>query len=171
MSAVLEEKRGAHAEQPEKINCECGSVVLKKNYTSHVKTKKHLAVVVGGPVKPSRSKGVNFADAQQTESADDYDDCEDHEDQEEEEEDEFEEEVLCILEGMDHSLETLNKKLDACFERIEETRSKVNLCLGECRDSRSETERVAMNQPYEKQINELTNAVNEMKTLLSTQQK
>ena len=107
MSAVLEEK-------PEKINCECGSVVLKKNYTSHVKTKKHLAVV-GGPVKPSRSKGVNFADAQQTESADDYDDCEDHEEDQEEEEDEFEEEVLCILEGMDHALETLNKKLDACF--------------------------------------------------------
>jgi hypothetical protein len=153
--------------QEVKVNCECGSVVLKKNYASHVKTKKHLAVVGGS----TRKRGVNFADAQETDVADvdDYDayangvDGDDGEDGE----DDFEEEMLGILEGMDEHIVILEKKMEDVFNRVEETRSKVNLCLGECRE-------VAMNQPYAKQINELTNqvsgltnAVNEMKTLLA----
>ena len=141
--------------QEVKVNCGCGSVVLKKNLSSHVKTKKHLAVV-GGPPQLTRQRGVNFAEAQETDVADvdDYD-------EEDGEEDEFEEEILGILEGMDEHIVVLEKKMEDVFNRVEETRLKVNSCLGECRE-------IAMNQPYAKQINELTNAVNEMKAVLSS---
>jgi len=144
--------------QEVKVNCECGSVVLKKNYASHVKTKKHLAVV-GGSTQQTRKRGVNFADAQETDVADvdDYEDAEDGEDGE----DEFEEEILGILEGMDEHMVILKEKMEDVFKRVEETRLKVNLCLGECRE-------VAMNQPYAKQIDELTAAVNEMKAVLAS---
>jgi hypothetical protein len=128
------ELRGGSAE---KVNCECGSVVLKKNYASHVKTKKHLAVV-GPRSKPSRSRSVNFADAQQTESADlddDYDECEEDDEQESdadlEEEDVFEDEVMMAFEEVAKLLSSLSLKIDSTFERVEETRLKVNLCLGE----------------------------------------
>ena len=59
----------------EKINCDCGSVVLKKNLASHVKTKKHQACL--GPPSLHRNTGVSFADAQHTDRADVSDDEED----------------------------------------------------------------------------------------------
>lgn len=137
MSAVELRSTGGEEKVGEKVNCECGSVVLKKNYASHVKTKKHLAVV--GPSRPSRSRTVNFADAQQTESADlddDYDECEEDESDAdlEEEEDGFEDEVMMAFEEVAKLLSSLSQKIDSTFERVEETRLKVNSCLGECRE-------------------------------------
>ena len=64
----------------EKVTCDCGSIVLKKNMSSHVKTKKHQACV-GGPslhrsTRQERDQ-VSFADAQHTDRADVSDDEED----------------------------------------------------------------------------------------------
>jgi hypothetical protein len=116
--------------------------------------------VVGGPPQLTRQRGVNFAEAQETDVAD-VDDYE-----EDGEEDEFEEEILGILEGMDEHIVVLQKKMEDVFNRVEETRLKVNSCLGECRE-------ISANQPYSTQINDLTNevsgvktAVNEMKAVL-----
>ena len=148
MSAVELRSTGGEEKVGEKVNCECGSVVLKKNYASHVKTKKHLAVV--GPSRPSRSKShVNFADAQQTESADlddDYDECEEEdEDEEEEEEDGFEDEVMMAFEEVAKLLSSLSQKIDSTFERVEETRLKVNSCLGELRSGFAECREISLN--------------------------
>lgn len=142
-----------------KINCECGSVVLKKNLASHTKTKKHLAVVGNVPTLPSRESS-KFNRAQKSTVADQEDDDDEYEDELEhgDDGDEFEDEVIEMLECLAERLVTLSEKLDACFERIEETRLKVNQCLGECRE-------VAMNQPYAKQINEMAEV---LKTLVPT---
>ncbi len=144
-----------------KINCECGSIVLKKNLASHLKTKKHLAMAGVMPPLPSRESS-KFNRAQKSTVADQEDDDE-YEDELEDGDDgddgdEFEDEVIEMLECLAERLVTLSQKLDACFERIEETRLKVNQCLGECQE-------VAMNQPYAKQINEMTEV---LKTLVPT---
>lgn len=96
----MEESKG------EKINCECGSVVLKKNLASHVKTKKHLACA--GPSSsfaPSLHRGVSFADAQHTDRADD-DDEDDMDDGEELEE------LLDMVEELGKAHLVLDQKLD-----------------------------------------------------------
>jgi hypothetical protein len=127
-----------------KINCGCGSVVLKKNLASHTKTKKHLAVVGNVPPLPSRESS-KFNRAQKSTLADEKEedeleqDDDEYEDELEHGDDEFEDEVIEMLECLAERLVTLSEKLDACFERIEETRLKVNSCLGECRE-------IAMNQ-------------------------
>jgi hypothetical protein len=127
-----------------KINCGCGSVVLKKNLASHCKTKKHLAMSGNVPPLPSRESS-KFNRAQKSTVADDEKEEEDDDEYEDELEhgddgdDEFEDEVIEMLECLAERLVTLSEKLDACFERIEETRLKVNSCLGECRE-------IAMNQ-------------------------
>jgi hypothetical protein len=109
----------------EKINCECGSVVLKKNLASHVKTKKHQALA-GSPLHRS---GVSFADAQHT-------DCADVEDDDEGSEDEGEdlEELFDMLEELGKAIVLIDKKVDSLFERVEETRLKTNSILGEVRE-------------------------------------
>jgi len=145
-----------------KINCGCGSVVLKKNLASHTKTKKHLAVVGNVPPLPSRESS-KFNRAQKSTVADEKEEDDDDEYEDELEhgddgDDEFEDEVIEMLECLAERLVTLSEKLDACFERIEETRLKVNQCLGECRE-------VAANQPYAGQINEMTEV---LKTLVPT---
>jgi hypothetical protein len=147
-----------------KINCGCGSVVLKKNLASHCKTKKHLAMSGNVPPLPSRESS-KFNRAQKSTVADDEKEEEDDDEYEDElehgddgDEDEFEDEVIEMLECLAERLVTLSEKLDACFERIEETRLKVNSCLGECRE-------IAMNQPYAKQINEMAEV---LKTLVPT---
>ena len=130
-----------------KINCGCGSVVLKKNLASHTKTKKHLAVVGIVPPLPcstgaSRSReSSKFNRAQKSTVADEKEDEDEFEDEldDGDDGDEFEDEVIEMLECLAERLVTLSEKLDACFERIEETRTKVNSCLGECRE-------IAMNQ-------------------------
>lgn len=136
MSAIDETHGVRLKEQELKINCECGSIVLKKNLSSHSKTKKHMAVVGNIPPLPSRESRV-FSKAQKTtvadvedEEDDEYDDADDGDDGD----DEFEEEVLGMLEGLAEHIIAISNKLDACFERIEETRSKVNLSLGEVRE-------------------------------------
>jgi hypothetical protein len=159
-----------------KINCGCGSVVLKKNLASHCKTKKHLAMSGNVPPLPcstgaSRSReSSKFNRAQKSTVADAYangvDEKEEEDDEYEDElehgdddgDDEFEDEVIEMLECLAERLVTLSEKLDACFERIEETRLKVNQCLGECRE-------VTANQPYAKQINEMAEV---LKTLVPT---
>lgn len=122
-------------EKGEKINCECGSVVLKKNLASHAKTKKHLACV-GGPSSsfaPSlhRNTGVSFADAQHTDRADVSDD-EGSEDDMDDGEDL--DELFGIIEELGKVIVVLDKKLDDVFNRVEESRLKINLILGEVRD-------------------------------------
>ena len=100
--------------QEVKVNCPCGSIVLKKNLSSHVKTKKHLAVV-GGPPQLTRqlrsTRGergvVNFADAQQTDVADAEDD--DQFDEDDCEEDGFEDDVMEALEDISKHLEALGE--------------------------------------------------------------
>jgi hypothetical protein len=158
MSAV-EELRSTVGEL--KINCGCGSVVLKKNLASHCKTKKHLAMSGNVPPLPSRESS-KFNRAQKSTVADPEDDELEQDEDEYEDDgddgDEFEDEVIEMLECLAERLITLSEKLDACFERIEETRTKVNQCLGECRE-------IAMNQPYAKQINEMAEV---LKTLVPT---
>lgn len=138
----MSEDQRSETKQELKINCECGSIVLKKNLSSHSKTKKHLAVVGSVPPLPSRESRA-FSKAQKTTVADvDELEQEDEEDDEYDEDghdgddadDEFEEEVLGMLEGLAEHIIAISNKLDACFERIEETRLKVNLCLGEVRE-------------------------------------
>jgi hypothetical protein len=129
--------------QEVKVNCGCGSVVLKKNLSSHVKTKKHLAVV-GGPPQLTRQRGVNFADAQKTDVAD-VDDYE--EDEEDGEEDEFEEEILGILEGMDEHIVVLEKKMEDVFNRVSSAKQ-INELTNE--------------------VSGLKTAVNEMKAVLDS---
>lgn len=97
----MEESKG------EKINCECGSVVLKKNLASHVKTKKHLACA--GP--PSLHRAVSYADAQHTDRAD------------EEEEDDMDdgeelEELLDMVEELGKAIVVLDQKLDTIMNSI-----------------------------------------------------
>lgn len=93
--------------QEVKVNCPCGSVVLKKNLSSHVKTKKHLAVL-GGPPQLTRQRGVvNFADAQQTDVADVEED--DEFDEDDGEEDGFEDDVMEALEDISKHLEALGE--------------------------------------------------------------
>jgi H2-forming N5,N10-methylenetetrahydromethanopterin dehydrogenase-like enzyme len=87
----------------EKINCECGSVVLKKNLASHVKTKKHQALA--GSVSPLHRSGVSFADAQHTDRADD-DEEDDMDDGEELEE------LLDMVEELGKAHLVLDQKLD-----------------------------------------------------------
>jgi hypothetical protein len=127
----MEEK----GEKLEKVNCACGSVVLKKNLASHIKTKKHQALA--GPPSLHRSSGVSFADAQHTDRAD-VDDSEDgsedgSEDDELEEGDELDE-LFGIIEELTKAVFTLDKKLDTVFDRVEETRLKMNSTLGEVRE-------------------------------------
>ena len=112
--------------EAEKINCECGSVVLKKNLASHIKTKKHQALA--GP--PSLHRGVSFADAQHTDRAD----VDDDDDGSEDEGDEDLDELFGIIEELTKAIFTLDKKLDSVFDRVEETRLKMNLTLGEVRE-------------------------------------
>lgn len=88
----------------EKINCECGSVVLKKNLASHAKTKKHLACV-GGP--PSLHRAVSYADAQHTDRADVDDEDDDDMDDGEELEELFE-----MVEELGKAHIVLDQKLD-----------------------------------------------------------
>jgi len=114
-------------EKGEKLTCECGSVVLKKNLASHIKTKKHQAVT--GP--PSLHRGVSFADAQHTDRAD----VEDDEGSESDMDDgEDIEELFSMIEELGKAIVVLDKKLDSVFDRVEETRLKTNLILGEVRD-------------------------------------
>jgi hypothetical protein len=128
----MEEK----GEKLEKVNCACGSVVLKKNLASHVKTKKHQALA--GPSSsfaPSlhRSVGVSFADAQHTDRADVEDSDDGSEDGSEDDGDDIDE-LFGIIEELTKAVFTLDKKLDTVFDRVEETRLKTNLILGEVRD-------------------------------------
>jgi len=129
-----------------KINCGCGSVVLKKNLASHTKTKKHLAVVGNVPPLPSRESSKfnraqksTLADEKEEEDDDEYEDELEHGDESDADQDEFEDEVIEMLECLAERLITLSEKLDACFERIEETRIKVNQCLGEIAMNQSKT--------------------------------
>ena len=119
-------------EKGEKINCECGSVVLKKNLASHIKTKKHQALA--GPPSLHRSVGVSFADAQHTDRAD----VDDDDGSEDESGDEAEEEAIMelfdMIEELGKAIVVLDKKVDSVFDRVEETRLKTNLILGEVRD-------------------------------------
>lgn len=91
-------------EKGEKLTCECGSVVLKKNLASHVKTKKHQACV-GGP--PSLHRGVSFSDAQHTDRAD----VDDDEDDGFEDGEEFEE-LFEMVEELGKAHLVLDQKLD-----------------------------------------------------------
>jgi hypothetical protein len=122
-------------EKGEKVNCECGSVVLKKNLASHVKTKKHQSVA--NPPSLHRnsgratSTGVSFADAQHTDRADDDDD----EDDEDEEEEEAFEELFDMIEELGKAIMLIDKKIDSVFDRVEETRLKTNSILGEVKDN------------------------------------
>jgi len=114
-------------ESENKMTCACGSVVLKKNLASHIKTKKHQALA--GP--PSLHRGVSFADAQHTDRADvDDDDDEGSEDEGDEDLDE----LFGIIEELTKAIFTLDKKLDSVFDRVEETRLKMNSTLGEVRE-------------------------------------
>jgi hypothetical protein len=121
-------------EAENKMTCACGSVVLKKNLASHVKTKKHQALA--GP--PSLHRGVSFADAQHTDRAD----VEDDDDEGSEDEgDEDLDELFGIIEELTKAIFTLDKKLDRVYERVEELRGgvaetllKQNLTLGEVRE-------------------------------------
>jgi hypothetical protein len=116
-------------EKGEKLTCECGSVVLKKNLASHIKTKKHQAVT--GPPSLHRSTGVSFADAQHTDRAD----VEDDEGSESDMDDgEDIEELFSMIEELGKAILVMDKKLDNVFDRVEETRLKTNLILGEVRD-------------------------------------
>lgn len=121
-------------EKGEKLTCECGSVVLKKNLASHIKTKKHQAVTgTSSSFAPSlhRSVGVSFADAQHTDRAD----VEDDEGSESDMDDgEDIEELFSMIEELGKAIVVLDKKLDNVFDRVEETRLKTNLILGEVRD-------------------------------------
>jgi hypothetical protein len=117
-------------EKGEKVNCECGSVVLKKNLASHVKTKKHQALA--GPPSLHRNTGVSFADAQHTDRADVEDDDDGSEDDGEEEEAFME--LFDMIEELGKAIVVLDKKLDSVFDRVEETRLKTNSILGEVRD-------------------------------------
>lgn len=94
-------------EKGEKLTCECGSVVLKKNLASHVKTKKHQACV-GGPPSLHRNTGVSFADAQHTDRADVSDD----EDDDGFEDGEEFEELLEMVEELGKAHLVLDQKLD-----------------------------------------------------------
>jgi hypothetical protein len=116
-------------EKGEKINCECGSVVLKKNLASHIKTKKHQALA--GPPSLHRNTGVSFADAQHTDRADVDDD--DDESGDEAEEEAFEE-LFDMIEELGKAIVLLDKKVDSVFDRLEETRLKTNSILGEVRE-------------------------------------
>jgi hypothetical protein len=120
----MEEK----GEKLEKINCECGSIVLKKNLASHIKTRKHQSVA--NPPSLHRSTGVSFADAQHTDRADEDDegsesDMDDGEDLEE---------LFSMIEELGKAILVMDKKLDNVFDRVEETRLKTNLILGEVRE-------------------------------------
>lgn len=114
-------------ESENKMTCACGSVVLKKNLASHIKTKKHQALA--GP--PSLHRGVSFADAQHTDRADVEDDDDDGS---EDEGDEDLDELFVIIEELTKAIFTLDKKLDSVFDRVEETRLKMNSTLGEVRE-------------------------------------
>ena len=87
----------------EKVTCDCGSIVLKKNMSSHVKTKKHQACL--GP--PSLHRGVSFSDAQHTDRAD-VDDDEDDDIDDGEELDE----LLDMVEELGKAHLVLDQKLD-----------------------------------------------------------
>jgi hypothetical protein len=117
-------------EKGEKVNCECGSVVLKKNLASHVKTKKHQALA--GPPSLHRNTGVSFADAQHTDRADVEDDDDGSEDDGEEEEAFME--LFDMIEELGKAIVVMDKKLDNVFDRVEETRLKTNLILGQVRE-------------------------------------
>jgi aminoglycoside phosphotransferase len=117
-------------EKGEKITCECGSVVLKKNLASHVKTKKHQSVA--NP--PSLHRGVSFADAQHTDRADVDDEDDDDDDESGDEEEEAFEELFDMIEELGKVIVVLDKKLDNLFDRVEETRLKTNSIIGEVRD-------------------------------------
>jgi hypothetical protein len=104
-------------EKGEKVNCECGSVVLKKNLASHVKTKKHQALA--GPSSsfaPSlhRNTGVSFADAQHTDRADVSDD---EEDDGFEDGEEFEE-LFEMVEELGKAHLVLDQKLDIIINSL-----------------------------------------------------
>lgn len=122
-------------EKGEKLTCECGSVVLKKNLASHIKTKKHQAVTGTPSLHRSAGRapsvGVSFADAQHTDRAD----VEDDEGSESDMDDgEDIEELFSMIEELGKAIVVLDKKLDSVFDRVEETRLKTNLILGEVRD-------------------------------------
>jgi H2-forming N5,N10-methylenetetrahydromethanopterin dehydrogenase-like enzyme len=89
----------------EKVTCDCGSVVLKKNMSSHVKTKKHQACV-GGP--SLHRSGVSFADAQHTDRADVSDDEEDDDMDDGEDLDE----LMDMVEELGKAHLVLDQKLD-----------------------------------------------------------
>ena len=95
----------------EKINCGCGSIVMKKNLSSHVKTKKHM-VSTGGPPSLHRSSSVSFADAQKTDRADEEE--EDFED----EDDEILEEIVCMIEELGKAHQVLDQKLDSIISSL-----------------------------------------------------
>ena len=99
----------------EKITCQCGSTILKKNLASHVKTKKHIAVLGGPPPLPSRSSGVSFADAQHTTCADAEDDYDDDGEDGDDMEELFEmvEEGLRLSMDLAKAVEILNGKIDS----------------------------------------------------------
>ena len=116
-------------EKGEKVNCECGSIVLKKNLASHIKTRKHQSVA--NPPSLHRHTGVSFADAQHTDRADVEDD--DESGDEEEEEEAFEE-LFDMIEELGKAIMLIDKKVDSVFDRLEETRLKTNSILGEVKD-------------------------------------
>lgn len=122
-------------EKGEKINCECGSVVLKKNLASHIKTKKHQSVA--NPPSLHRHTGVSFADAQHTDRAD-VDSRAELDDDDDESGDEAEEEAFIelfdMIEELGKAIVLLDKKVDSVFERVEDTRLKTNSILGEVRE-------------------------------------
>lgn len=96
----------------EKVTCDCGSIVLKKNMSSHVKTKKHQACL--GPPSLHRSAygspqgGVSFADAQHTDRADVDDDDEEDDMDDGEELDE----LMDMVEELGKAHLVLDQKLD-----------------------------------------------------------
>lgn len=99
-------------EKGEKINCECGSVVLKKNLSSHVKTKKHQALA--GPSSSSlhRSTGVSFADAQHTDRADMDDEGSDDDDGEDMEE------LFDMIEELGKAIVIIDQKIDSVVNSL-----------------------------------------------------
>jgi hypothetical protein len=153
--------------EEKKIECVCGSVVFQKNMNAHTKTAKHKACVSGVvPPKLERTKserprkGVNFAEAQQSNVADQDDELSEGSEAEDElEQDVFEDEVMEALEDIVKHLEVQGNKSEDTFNRVEETRLKVNSCLGECRE-------IAMN--LVKSVNDLGQIVSRTETAVQS---
>jgi hypothetical protein len=130
-------------EAENKMTCACGSVVLKKNLASHIKTKKHQALA--GP--PSLHRGVSFADAQHTDRADVEDD--DDDEGSEDDGDEDLDELFGIIEELTKAIFTLDKKnpASAFKAHIEE------------RQSEREREKSNSKSKLKKQVSQMRNSI------------